>query len=122
MERVSQIELAREFDVTAASMSTMASRLVEAGLISRNQDPDERRNNVLSLTAYGFAMLDEIHDAWGDVDLIVEEAIGASEAEALASLTRALRDALGGWVPGKRPTIASGIAGSSEEVRAANEG
>lgn len=103
MGSTSQVELAREFTVTAASMSTMTTRLVKAGLIARGLDPDSARSNRLSLTAEGDRMLDAIDAAWRETDEAIVEAIGAEKAAALAALTTELRDALGGHVPGTKP-------------------
>lgn len=103
MGTASQIDLAREFDVSAPSMSTMTARLIAAGLISRSPDPQELRSNVLSLTKSGRSKLNDIRKAWHEVDRIIDRAIGPEKADALATLTVELRDALGGRVPGVRP-------------------
>ena len=60
MGEVSQADLARAFDVTAASMSTMTARLVQAGFIERRAHPDEQRSNLLRLSPKGRALLAEI--------------------------------------------------------------
>ncbi len=101
MEPASQVALAREFGITPASMSTMTVRLIEAGSISRAPHPDEARSNVLRLTERGRGLLSDIHAAWRDMDALIAEQIGATEAEALARLTRILRDSLGGRLPGR---------------------
>ena len=100
MGSASQVELAREFNVTAASMSTMTSRLISAGYILRETDPVEARANVLKLTDLGRSLLDDVHDAWREMDRVIEKAIGRSKAKDLADLTGELRDALGGHVRG----------------------
>jgi len=56
--QTSQIDLARECDITAASMSTMTSRLIDAGYVSRVSDPINTRSNMLSLTPLGLALVD----------------------------------------------------------------
>lgn len=43
----SQIELAQELCITAASMSTMTVRLLASGYIDRRKDPDEKRSSTL---------------------------------------------------------------------------
>ncbi len=96
-----QIDLAKAFNVTAASMSTMTSRLVEAGFITCTQHQHERRSNVLALTDHGTAMLENIHAAWRAMDDVIETAIGKDKAAALATLTLELRNALGGRAPAK---------------------
>ena len=100
MGPTSQINLARECGITAASMSTMTSRLISAGYISRETDPDEMRRNTLSLTPIGLALLDDIKKTWTKVDHIIEKSIGVEKSNTLVNLTRELRDALGGLAPG----------------------
>lgn len=100
MQQASQADLAREFDLTPASMSTMTTRLLDAGYISRTPHPDEARSNVLRLTEKGRSLLAEVRRAWADIDLMIETTIGPDKAQRLAALTRDLRDALGGNVPG----------------------
>ena len=81
-------------------MSTMTSRLISAGYISRETDPDEMRRNTLSLTPIGLALLDDIKKTWTKVDHIIEKSIGVEKSNTLVNLTRELRDALGGLAPG----------------------
>lgn len=100
MEPTSQVALAREFDVSAASMSTMTVRLIEAGYVSRTSHPDEARSNVLRLTESGRGLLGEIHSVWNEMDAMIVDRLGPEDAETYARLTRKLRDKLGGHVPG----------------------
>ncbi|WP_195822622.1 MarR family winged helix-turn-helix transcriptional regulator [Roseobacter sp. MH60115] len=97
----SQVDLARAFNVSPASMSTMTQRLVQGGYILREVDPEERRTNTLQLTEKGRALLSDVHKAWRAVDKIIQNAVGAENAEQLASLAFMLRDALGGRPPAK---------------------
>lgn len=100
MGTASQISLAREFDVTPASMSTMTTRLITAGFISRETNPAETRSNVLRLTKRGQDILSEIHEAWESIDRLITSRVGSEKAALLAELTRELRDELGGRGPG----------------------
>ena len=59
--RASQARLAKEFDLTAASMSTMTKRLLDAGLIERRVDEREIRSNVLRLSNRGKSLLEKIY-------------------------------------------------------------
>lgn len=102
MREVSQVELAKAFGVSPASMSTMTERLLIDGLISRSVDPKQRQRNVLALTAKGQDKLDGIQAAWDTVDTRIEQALGA-DAATFFGLSRRLRDALGGQVPGLQP-------------------
>ena len=103
MGETSQAELAAEFDLTAASMSTMTARLVAAGLIHRRTDKTELRKNVLRLTKKGNSLLDSIYQEWAEVDRELVAVMGKVDAEKLARLTLTLRNKLGGRTPGKNP-------------------
>lgn len=101
LEKTSQIDLAKEFDITAASMSTMTSRLIALGFISTQKDPANAKRNLLSLTPKGIAIIDDIEMAWASVDEYIQVRIGKEKQHTLAALTQELRDALGGRKPGK---------------------
>ena len=100
MGEVSQIDLAREFDIAAASMSTMTSRLIALGLIRSRKDPANAKRNIVSLTKQGKALVGDIDRVWTGVDEYVAEKLGARDVSKLAALTLSLRDALGGRRPG----------------------
>ncbi len=102
MGPTSQVDLARECGITAASMSTMTSRLIAANYVSRKADSHELRRNTLSLTPLGLALLNDIKKAWAEIDRLIEKSIGVDNSETLAGLTRELRNALGGHAPGAK--------------------
>lgn len=102
MGPVSQTLLAREFNLTPASMSTMISRLLAAGYVTREVDPREARSNIVELSEQGAERLNAIRHAWSDIDRLIESKIGVQNARELARLAGQLRDALGGRVPGAR--------------------
>lgn len=104
MGETSQAELAQEFNLTAASVSTMTARLLKAGLIDRQIDEEELRKNVLTLTKKGHALLDAIHAEWHAIDAEIIAAIGERDAASLKRLTLKLRNKLGGKTPGGDPT------------------
>jgi len=98
--QISQVTLAKEFQVTPGSMSTMVTRLEKLGFITRHREPDERRSDVLTLTAVGKAHLKGIRKTWTQMDDLIIEAIGIKKAQLLGELTEELTTALGGQVPG----------------------
>lgn len=98
---MSQIELARQFGITAASMSTMTTRLIALNYVSSEKDPDNAKRNIISLTNDGRALIDDIDRVWAAVDTLMEEKIGVDNVQRLAELTRLLRDTLGGRPPSK---------------------
>jgi DNA-binding MarR family transcriptional regulator len=63
-------ELAEIEKVSAPSMTRTASALVERGLVERTDDPDDKRQVILSLTPEARALLKDIRrkrDAWMSV-------------------------------------------------------
>ena len=99
MEKSSQSELASQFKITAASMSTMTDRLLVAGYIKRTVDPTSRRQNVLELTKTGRKLLNGIDEVWSNMDRKLRKILG-QDTEVFFNKARQLRDALGGKVPG----------------------
>jgi DNA-binding MarR family transcriptional regulator len=55
-------EAAAALEVDASSLSRTADSLVKAGYLAREDDPDNRRRQILSLTAKGQAKVDEIDE------------------------------------------------------------
>ena len=101
MGQASQVKLAREFGLTAASMSTMTSRLLAAGLVERHVDAHEQRSNVLRLTRRGNSLLARIYAEWQAIDREIIEVIGDENAARFAALSCQLRNAFGGSTPGE---------------------
>ncbi|WP_298971663.1 MarR family winged helix-turn-helix transcriptional regulator [uncultured Roseobacter sp.] len=98
---VSQTVLTERFDVTSGSMSTMIDRLLKLGMIDRRKNPEDRRGDLISITDQGTAVLNEVRDVWQDIDEMIAEKLGPKNAALLAELTRELKFALGGRVPGR---------------------
>ncbi|WP_424931270.1 MarR family winged helix-turn-helix transcriptional regulator [Amaricoccus macauensis] len=102
MGEVSQRQLASEFNISQASMSQMTKRLRMNGFVEQRDDPHDRRSGIVSLTAKGTQLLDEILAAWNEVDQVIIDAIGTENAEQLFRQSLALRNALGGVAPGAK--------------------
>ncbi|WP_394707540.1 MarR family winged helix-turn-helix transcriptional regulator [Sedimenticola selenatireducens] len=113
MGQASQAQLAREFGLTAASMSTMTSRLLAAGLIERHVDPQEHRSNVLKLTRHGTNLLEQIHREWQAIDRETTEVLGEENAALYAALSLRLRNAFGGSTPGEECLDKDAVASPS---------
>ena len=95
-----QKSLATEFDITPASISSMCDRLVAAGFITRQVDPNEKRAFLIRLTPEGERKVQDVRVAWNEIDEIVVNAIGKKAANTLAGLSVDLRDQLEGTMPG----------------------
>ena len=91
----SQAELAKAFDLSPSSMSTMTGRLLKAGLVDRRVDPHELRNNIITLTDRGRGLLEAIHEQWRATDDDIAELIGTDKARQIGQLALELRNAFG---------------------------
>lgn len=77
---VSQTVLAETFQVKAASMSTMTTRLIANGFVTRQISAADKRANAIKLTDKGRNFLTEVRRAWGDINGIIEQALGTEVA------------------------------------------
>ena len=103
LERIgecNQKTLAKEFDITPASMSSMCDRLFAAGWIQKIIDPGEKRAFIIRLTPEGESKVRETHEAWDDIDAYIIKTMGKEAATSLANLAGTLRNQLGGHIPG----------------------
>ncbi len=99
MGQSSQVELAREFGLSAASMSTMTTRLLAADLVERHVDEQEQRCHVLELTPHGDSLLAQIHREWHEIDREISQFIGDENADSFAAFSLQLLKAFGGSPP-----------------------
>lgn len=56
-------DLAQDLGVTLGTVTGIVDRLVAHGLVSRHEDPQDRRVRRVELTPAGRALIEEIHDA-----------------------------------------------------------
>lgn len=100
----SQTILAREFDLTKGSMSTMIDRLLALGLVQREKSETDRRGDVVTLSPAGARMVLDIRRVWEDIDSMIEEMLGSEKQQLLVELSSELKTALGGKIPGEART------------------
>ncbi len=96
---LSQRHLAKQFDVTPGSMSTMVDRLQRAGYLTRHRDPGDRRRDLLALTAKGERVLDDVRQVWQQADEFVAAVLGQERPELFGKWVVAIRNSLGGSNP-----------------------
>jgi DNA-binding MarR family transcriptional regulator len=87
----------RPTDLTNASMLTSSGttkrldKLEAAGLIARTADPDDRRGTLISLTAAGRRLIDELTPAHLDNERRILAALSEADQRRLADLLRKLQ-------------------------------
>ena len=89
-----QQSLADDLLVTKGNVCGLIDRLVARGLVERRPDPEDRRANLLFLTAAGAKLADEVipaHEALIEEQM---ECLGADDRRVLGRLLRELDHAL----------------------------
>jgi DNA-binding MarR family transcriptional regulator len=85
-----QQHLARELGFTEATTAQLVDELVQAGLVTRGQDPHDRRRYALELTDAGRQRIAPMLAALRQVEAGVAGLLGPAHAELHALLTRLL--------------------------------
>ena len=103
-----------------STASRAVDRLVQDGYISRQEDPDDRRQKQLTLTPKGLALIDELQDILVRNTRPMFEALDEDERE---QFRRLMEKMLAGWKNGQdtspdlwpEGTPASGMFGAGSE-------
>jgi len=85
--RVSPGEVAESFGVPKANVTSVIDRLVGKGLVSRQENPDDRRSYILSLTEEGKSQVDRLREVGATK---IKGVLERMSDEALASLQMGL--------------------------------
>jgi DNA-binding MarR family transcriptional regulator len=96
---VSQRRLADELGLTPGTVSVRIDRLLEDGLVSRESDPDARRNVLVALTPKGRELFERVVPAHLANEARLLSALSESEQKLLADLLRKLLVEFEGSVP-----------------------
>ena len=85
--RVSPGEVAESFGVPKANVTSVIDRLVGKGLVSRQENPDDRRSYILSLTEEGRSQVERLREIG---TARIKRVLERMPDEALASLRTGL--------------------------------
>ena len=89
-------DLSERFDITSAAASQLVDKLVQSGLIQREEDPRDRRAKRLNLTEKGRQLIQQgIEERYRWVDQLARKLTQEERnkvSEALAILTRAAQE------------------------------
>ena len=86
--------LCRQLDVSTGAMTNRLDKLERAGLVSRSQDPNDRRGVMLTLTGPGDERLDAYIDRGADRESQLLEGLSGSDKRQLNELLTKLVDSL----------------------------
>jgi DNA-binding MarR family transcriptional regulator len=81
-------DISERFDITAPAASQLVDKLVQAGLIERTEDPDDRRVKQIALSSKGRLMIETgSRERYRWMDKIVKELDPIQRDKVLAALT-----------------------------------
>jgi DNA-binding MarR family transcriptional regulator len=89
-------ELARNSFVRAQTMAEMVTYLLGRGLVTRERDPHNRKQYLLSLSAEGQQVLDDLYDDVADIEARMLEGFDTGQTEILRTYLMRCRHALSG--------------------------
>ena len=88
--RLPQSRLMTELALTSGTISVRIDRLTRAGVVTRTPDPDDGRGSLVTLTAHGAALFDELAPLHLANEDRLLSALDAAERDLLADLLRKL--------------------------------
>lgn len=102
-------EIAADLDVSAPSVSAMVDRLVDIGVLTREQSPRDRRQVVVRLTDLGTRVLQRMDEYMVDAFSEVLERIGPHYAEMWCEVYREINRVYG-KDPAESAELREGVA------------
>ncbi|MFI6793958.1 MarR family winged helix-turn-helix transcriptional regulator [Nonomuraea sp. NPDC050383] len=82
----SQEQLARYLHLTEPATASLIEELVQAGIVSRGQDPHDRRRYALQLTDLGRARIPIVREALESMERDIDDILGPDSAQELRAL------------------------------------
>jgi len=107
-------ELARSMGVSLATLTGIIDRMVSQGLVTRREDPTDRRVRIIELTAHGSRMIDEIVTTGSQR---LRELLERVEPDGLDVILRALRLLCGALRGAEGSPCAPGVADAGRTGR-----
>jgi DNA-binding MarR family transcriptional regulator len=89
-------ELARNSFVRAQTMAEMVTYLLARGLVTRERDPRNRKQYLLSLSPNGQGVLDDLYESVADLESRMLEGFDVGQTEILRTYLMRCRHALSG--------------------------
>ena len=87
-ENVNQEAISKRYMIDKGMVAKTLSKLEEKGFIIREQNPDNKRENLISLTEKGVFILDNIHSTLDEWNEILMKDMSQDEINYLKNLTR----------------------------------
>ena len=93
-EPPTQVEIARKFNITSASVAGMLDKLEAGGFLERTEVKTDHRSKQIVITPLGREIVRKTHLMFTEVDTAMCEGIGEEELDALRACLAKLRNNL----------------------------
>lgn len=93
-EQCSVSDLGKHMDVSSPAASQILDKLVEAGYISRTENPDDRRIRNIEITEKGLSLVKEIESTLNDSIREIVQAIPEKDRQEVAKSLHTLNTAI----------------------------
>ncbi len=90
-EGLSQAQLSDMMLVNRANITGLIDRMEKAKLVARTADPEDRRTNIIKLTARGRRLLDKVEPRYGKEVLRIMSVLKNSEQKTLIRMLEKVR-------------------------------
>ncbi len=93
-EQCSVSDIGKHMDVSSPAASQLLDKLVEAGFISRTENPEDRRIRNIEITEKGLALVKEIESKLNDSIREIVQAVPEEDRQEVAKSLRTLNSAI----------------------------
>ena len=83
-----QVDLERAFSMTNPSVTSVLHTLEKKGLVQREENPEDKRSNVISLTEKAICMQSELTAVGGQLEEAIAENLSPEERTTLIALLK----------------------------------
>lgn len=86
---LSQVELAKRLIASASNITKLVEKSVQAGLLTRQTNPQKRRENIICITKKGQKLIDKV---WPGYDQLVKSLTEKISAKSRPQMEQILKD------------------------------
>jgi MarR family transcriptional regulator, temperature-dependent positive regulator of motility len=114
----SQAELGAELFLDRSTVADVIIRMVRRGLLAREQNPDDRRRKIVTLTDEGRRVLDDLRPRVAGIEAILTAGLDARQRADLRHMLHTMLREAGerGLIAGPRPVGANRLSGNEQSV------
>ena len=91
-DNVSQDTISRHFMIDKGMIAKTLNKLEKKGFITRKQNPENKRENIISLSDHGIAIIDRMGSILSEWNEIVYDGISKEDIECVKRITKIMSE------------------------------